>query len=448
MKRNLKKNEIDDILIGLKNYNKLPEEMNIVIKNNIHNEIRKKLEKIKIYPEKIEDLKKIIRKEYYRSMVSPGESVGVIVGQSLGEKQTQSTLNSFHSAGLTIKTVVTGVPRFTELMAATKEPKGVCSQVFLNDKLNSPKEVKDYIGNSLVNVYMNELIEKYELIENPKCKLWYKLYNEINKENIDLTNRVLSIKLNKDIVFKNKINLKQIKERIELIYKDLQVIYSPLNLLEIDIFIKEDKKITLIEQIQYVTEENKWEIYVEDVILPNLNKILISGIEGIKDYIITKTDKDEYYIECEGTNLPKLALNDKIDFNRTNSNNMWNIYNCFGVEATRQFLIDEFSKVLNSDGTFINYRHIKLLVDTMTFNGNIISISRYGTRDKTSPMARASFEESLDNFLKAGVYGELEKTQSISSSIMLGKNSRIGTGICDIMYDMDTIKEEEEYIIF
>ena len=201
-----------------------------------------------------------------------------------------------------------------------------------------------------------------------------------------------------------------------------------------------------MDNIEYITEENKWEIYTEDIIIPNLNKLLVCGIEGIKDYIISKNNNDEYLIETEGTNLPKLLSNDKVDFTKTISNNMWNIYECFGVEATRQFLIDEFSKVLNSDGTFINYRHIKLLVDTMTFGGGIVSISRYGTRDKTSPMARASFEESLDNFLKAGVFGELETTKSISSSIMLGKNSRIGTGMCDVIYDVPTI--EEEYIEF
>eukprot|EP00122_Pirum_gemmata_P018008 Pgem_evm10s16871 len=67
---------------------------------------------------------KKVRPLMIKTMIPPGESVGITCGQSLGEKQTQSTLNSFHSAGLTIKTVVTGVPRFSELMSATKEPKG------------------------------------------------------------------------------------------------------------------------------------------------------------------------------------------------------------------------------------------------------------------------------------------------------------------------------------
>ena len=446
MKRKLTNTEIEDILSQLKNYNNLPKEINNSSMNKIKSELKNKLLNIEIYPDVYNELKNIICREYHKSMVSPGESVGVIVGQSLGEKQTQSTLNSFHSSGMTIKTVVTGVPRFSELMAATKDPKGVISEVYFKEKLNNPLEVKQYIGNSIISVYMKDIIDTFEFIANPSCKRWYVLFSKIHNERINLTNMV-RIKLKRSILYTNKIDLKQIKKEIELKYNDLQVVYAPLNLLYIDVFIKNDKLDIPELKVQYVDEDNKWDVYVEDVLIPNLNKILVCGIEGIKDYIISKNG-DEYYLETEGTNLNKLSLNKKVDFTRTMSNNMWNIYECFGVEATRQFLINEFSKVLNSDGTFINYRHIKLLVDTMTFGGSIISISRYGTRDKASPMARASFEESLDNFLKAGVYGELETTKSISSSIMLGKNSRIGTGFCDVMYDISSIEEEPEYMEF
>ena len=73
----------------------------------------------------------------------------------------------------------------------------------------------------------------------------------------------------------------------------------------------------------------------------------------------------------------------------------------------------------------------------MTFSGTITSISRYGMKKETcGPMAKASFEESLDNFLRAGVFGEKETTDGVSASIMLGKIAKFGTGICDIKYDI------------
>jgi hypothetical protein len=119
---------------------------------------------------------------------------------------------------------------------------------------------------------------------------------------------------------------------------------------------------------------------------------------------------------------------------------MWEIYNVFGIEAVRQFLIDEFMDVVSSDGTFVNSSHVELLVDLMVYTGSIISISRYGQKKVGSgPLSKASFEESLENFLKAGLNGEIETTEGVSASIMLGKIPKTGTGIFDLKVDIETI---------
>ena len=121
----------------------------------------------------------------------------------------------------------------------------------------------------------------------------------------------------------------------------------------------------------------------------------------------------------------------------TISNNMWNIYETLGIESTREFLIDEFMNIVSADGTFINSCHIELLVDIMTFSGSITSISRYGMKnDQFGPLAKASFEESLDNFLKAGFFAELETTKDVSASIICGKRPNIGTGLCKTLLDI------------
>ena len=119
---------------------------------------------------------------------------------------------------------------------------------------------------------------------------------------------------------------------------------------------------------------------------------------------------------------------------------MWEINELMGIEATRQFLIDEYKSVVSSDGTYINDRHIKILVDIMVQHGVICSISRYGMkRDNSGPLTKASFEQSLDNFIKAGFYGEKDNLSSISANIMCGKVSNIGTGMCDIMQDFTNL---------
>jgi DNA-directed RNA polymerase II subunit RPB1 len=124
---------------------------------------------------------------------------------------------------------------------------------------------------------------------------------------------------------------------------------------------------------------------------------------------------------------------------------MWEIYNVFGIEATRQFLISEFMDVVTSDGTFVNKSHVELLVDMMVYTGTIISISRYGQKKVGSgPLSKASFEESLENFLKAGLNGEKETTDGVSASIILGKLPKTGTGVFDLKVDIDKIRMKKD----
>jgi DNA-directed RNA polymerase II subunit RPB1 len=121
---------------------------------------------------------------------------------------------------------------------------------------------------------------------------------------------------------------------------------------------------------------------------------------------------------------------------------MWEVYNTMGIEATREFLIEEFTNVVSSDGTFINPSHILLLVDVMTYQGNITSVSRYGMKkEQMGVLSRASFEESLDQFCNAGFYSEKDLIKSVSANIMVGKRSSIGSGLCGLMMDWKQIKE-------
>ena len=120
---------------------------------------------------------------------------------------------------------------------------------------------------------------------------------------------------------------------------------------------------------------------------------------------------------------------------------MWDIYKTLGIVAARKFLINEFINVISSDGTYINKRHVMLMVDIMSFSGTIISVSRYGIdRKEAGVFAKASFEESMDNFLKASVFTDREKTNSVSASIMCGKIPRGGTGSCSVMMDLNCVK--------
>jgi DNA-directed RNA polymerase beta' subunit len=126
---------------------------------------------------------------------------------------------------------------------------------------------------------------------------------------------------------------------------------------------------------------------------------------------------------------------------------MWEIYERFGIEATRQFLIEEFMDVVSSDGTYVNSSHVELLVDLMVYTGSIISISRYGQKKVSSgPLSNASFEESLENFLKAGLNGAKETTDGVSAAIILGKMPKIGTGVFDLKVDIKKLLQNKPII--
>lgn len=144
-------------------------------------------------------------------------------------------------------------------------------------------------------------------------------------------------------------------------------------------------------------------------------------------------DKDTWYVETEGTNFTDVLSHPDVEMTTAMTNDMWEIYNTLGIEATRQYLIEELGVIMAG----INPCHSKLLVDKMTHNGTIASISRYAMRGEGSgALSKASFEETLDNLLNAAVYGEKECTDGVSASIICGKLGKFGTGVCELRIDI------------
>ena len=401
MKRLLTNNEIEEILEYSIVLNKnIPKSISDSIKNNIIIDFKKQLKSVKIYPKNIEELKIKLRKIYCASIVQPGESVGILTAQSVGERQTQLTLNSFHSAGLAIATVVTGVPRFSELLNATKNPKASFCSVYFNNNNNNIKELREHINHNIVELYFKDLYVNYSIHDNFKNSSWEKFYRIFHNNEVEYK---ISIRyqLNTEILYKYSLYLETIAKKIESTYEDLYCIISPLNEAVLEIFIDTSKIIIDEQDLVFITNENKEMVYIEEIVLEKIDNILITGIEGIKNmfFQIDKENMNKWMINTEGSNFYELLKNPIIDSERTISNNIWEIYNIFGIESAREFLIEEFLNVVSSDGTYINLSHIQLLVDAMCFSGTILSISRYGIDiNEVGPIAKASFEESLENF--------------------------------------------------
>jgi DNA-directed RNA polymerase II subunit RPB1 len=195
------------------------------------------------------------------------------------------------------------------------------------------------------------------------------------------------------------------------------------------------------------------EIYLlknfQDQLLDNL---ILRGIKNISSVIPRKipdtveevngiyTKKDVWVLDTVGTNLMDLLALDYIDANRTFTNDIQEIYRVLGIEAARQAIFNELSEVIEFDGTYINYHHLSMLCDRMTCNDRMISIFRHGiNNDDIGPIAKASFEETPEMFLKAARHAELDLMRGVSANVMCGQEGYFGTNCFKVVLDLEKI---------
>lgn len=455
--------------------------------------LAEQLRDIHIYPSMKGSLQTVLCQKYNEAQIAPGESVGILCAQSIGERQTQMTLNTFHAAGMTIDTVVTGVPRFLELLNASKDPKlsSTRSTLLTGTAGMSLYEIKKSVYKDLVHTCLSDLMTSYRVIDRhvedvvsssfwyPMFKKFYVTCNTTHRQRYDTiykrTRFLVRYTLNTDVMCTCHIHaydiIRQLYANIQDIfcvcspdhvgildvYMDLQSIDAPCTEnndedachddddVDDDVEVRHDDEHRLLPDprqgdattLHHLSQERKYIMYIYEVFLPQVHTCLLFGLHGVKDILMEKTSSS-YIVHTKGNNYMALLGCPLLDTTTTVSNNMWNIYDVFGIEAAREFLIREFTHIVSSDGTFIHECHVELLVDIMTFSGTIVSVSRYGMKnDQFGPLAKASFEESLDNFLRAGVFSDIETTKDVSASIICGKRANIGTGLCDVLLDIN-----------
>ena len=380
----------------------------------------------------IEIIKEYENKYVYDFSVPGNETFALFSGIVV-----HNTLNTFHKAGQGDKTVTTGVPRFQELLNATKSPRMVNCKIFFNKGNSTIQELRETVGHNLVCLTINDLAESLNIHMDKKEEPWYDSFKVLYNDRFSEHSDCVSIKLNKKILFKYRINIHEIADRIEEEWDDLHCVFSPQDVAQIDVFVDMSKIKFSESQLLFVTDENANEIYMDECVVPNLEKFVCFGIPGIQSIYYTKNEVDELYIETDGSNFKKLLGHPIVDMTRLHSNNVWDIYQTLGIEAAKKFLVLEFESIMIG----INLCHVKLLVEKMTFTGNISSISRYTLRkDECGPLSKASFEESVDHMVKSGFAGEVENCRGVSASIICGNRPKMGTGMIDLKIDIKQLK--------
>ena len=449
MTRLLTSQEIDNILDFIQPQEGIPYDTSISVVENTKKSFRKMLVGQMVYPNIIPELKSQIEQNYRSSLIQAGETVGVICAQSIGEKNTQTTLNTFHKAGQSDKQMTAGVPRFQELLNATKNPRNINHMIYLNGDNKTLKCVRDKIGHTIVGFTMKDIAKDIRVEMDKEEETWYEAYKILFDDEFSNHKHCISFKMDMKKLFEFKLSMAQIAEYIHNEYSDLHCVFSPPSEGQFDVFV-DTSNITLPEiRLLFVDKDNAELIYMEEVVQCSLESKYICGIPSITEIFYLKDPDGEWFVETNSFNsknisthyssFKKLLAHPEVDYTRTISNNVWDIYEVFDIEAARQFLIDEYMSIMEG----INECHAMLLVDRMTHGGTIASITRYTLKkDECGPFGKASFEESLDHFMSAGAQGDTESTDGVSASIICGKRSAIGTGMSTLSVDIKNLPQQ------
>jgi DNA-directed RNA polymerase II subunit RPB1 len=187
-----------------------------------------------------------------------------------------------------------------------------------------------------------------------------------------------------------------------------------------------------------------------------LQNVVLRGIKGINKVILRKVvdnmvehngvyKKEEIWVlDTIGTNLLDVLGLNFIDNKRTLSNDIVEIYNVLGIEAARQAIYNELVEVVEFDGTYINFHNYSVLVDRMTYTDKLISIFRHGiNNDNIGPIAKASFEETPEMFLKAAKHAELDTFRGVSANVMCGQEGFFGTSAFQVILNIEEMQKLE-----
>jgi len=343
-----------------------------------------------------------VSKLHKKGLVDSGEAVGIITAQSFGESSTQMVLNVFHFAGVAEMQVTEGLPRIIEIFDARKKPSSPKMEIYLKKEHNNEKEART----------LAEKIKEVTLKE---------IASEIN---LNFTDKKIEIIINKEGLRQTHTSVGKVVEKLN----DLG-------------FQAKDKGEAIILNMEESTFK---EIYK---LKEKLKDTIISGVKGVQQILIVKRNND-FVILTLGTNLKDILKLKEVNPDKLISNDLYEVAEVFGIEAARQLIINEIQTTIKSQGLDIDIRHLKLVADAMTNSGLIKGVTRMGIiAQKSSILARATFETPVKQFVNATIKGSSDKLTSVIENIILNQPVPIGTGLPGLMVKVIgplTKKEEEK----
>jgi DNA-directed RNA polymerase subunit A" len=330
--------------------------------------------------------------ERYESMqYEPGESIGVVAAQSLAEPATQLTMETYHQAGGAQVSLTAGLPRLIEIVDARRNPKTPAMDVYLKDDYNSKEDALE-LARKLRQVVFEDLI---------------------TQDTIDIMQLQVEYQLNEDLLDDYDIDMQDVKSRVEESVRKSKVEIDGNNLIVKSS--EEDYDLRDLKKIKNKTEESR-----------------IKGLKGIEQVVVNQDD-GEWRLQTAGTALRKTLKIEEVDTTRTISNDLFEVKKVLGIEALRQTIIEEVNETLEAQGIGVDDRHIMLLADMMTKEGDLNGTTRYGIMgNKESILARSVFEETKKHLREGSLRGEDDQLEGVVENILVGQPVPVGTGMIDL----------------
>jgi DNA-directed RNA polymerase beta' subunit len=392
--------------------------------------------------------------------------------------------DTFHMAGVSTKSnVTTGVPRIEEILTLTSEPKNPSLNIYLKPEDETDKDKAHSITYMLEHTKLKELVRTIEICFDPndydtlikedretiaQFKAFEQLAQDCGATSSDETEKskwIIRMVMDAETMLEKNITMDDLNFTLNNCYENqLNCIYSDYNSEKLVFRIRMNEvikssvsktkmgekvktKVKPLDQSDHIYMlKNFQDQLLENVVIRGISGIRKVNLRKVKDNVVEHNGsykkQDIWVLDTIGTNLMEILSLDFIDKNRTVSNNIVEVYDVLGIEAARQTIYNEFVEVIEHDGTYINYHNFSILCDRMTFTSRLISICRHGiNNDDIGPIAKASFEETPEMFLKAARHSELDTMRGVSANIMCGQEGFFGTSCFQVILDLKEMEK-------
>jgi DNA-directed RNA polymerase subunit A' len=260
------------------------DEIEIEIPQLLKEELRRRLTEEDFTEKAIEDVIETVLRNYDYSLVEPGEAVGIVAAQSIGEPGTQMTLRTFHYAGVAELNVTLGLPRLIEIVDARKSPSTPVMNIYLDEEHSKSEQKAREVAQKLTYTVIDDVIDTV---------------------NVDLREESVKFAVNMDAMDTLGVDVRDIERAMPLKYS-------------------KDDELTFVVRL----EEDKTRD--PDSIIETVTEARIKGIEEI-NRVLTTIEGGEWMIRTDGSNLEGVLRIDGIDPSRTTTNNVHEIAEIFGI---------------------------------------------------------------------------------------------------------------------